>query len=59
MPLSRGQVAHWQGRLKATATNKDRADVLWDLARALAGTDDADWADLVRLLRAWTQSHAS
>lgn len=59
MPLSPKQVAYWQARLAATATNQDRARALWDLARTLAGTDEARWADLVRLLRAWTQSHAS
>ncbi|MFG2694825.1 hypothetical protein [Kitasatospora sp. NPDC048407] len=59
MPLTPGQVAYWQKRLAATTTNPDRARVLWDLARALAGTDEESWADLVRLLSTWTQHHAA
>ncbi|MCX4557471.1 hypothetical protein OHA02_14800 [Streptomyces phaeochromogenes] len=57
--LSPKQVAYWEARLAATATNKDRARALWDLTRTLAGNDDARWADLVRMLQAWTQAHTS
>ncbi|WAU84898.1 hypothetical protein O1Q96_37540 [Streptomyces sp. Qhu-G9] len=57
--LSPKQVAYWEARLAATATNKDRARALWDLARTLAGDDEARWADLVRMLQAWTQAHTS
>ena len=53
--LSPGQRKYWQDRLQATATNPDRARALWDLARTMAGEDDALWADLVRLLQGWTQ----
>ncbi|MFF3071033.1 hypothetical protein [Kitasatospora sp. NPDC057936] len=59
MPLSPGQVAYWQKRLAATGTNADRARALWDLARTLAGGDEEVWADLVRMLSAWTQQHAA
>ncbi|MFG2904021.1 hypothetical protein ACGF13_02970 [Kitasatospora sp. NPDC048286] len=59
MALSPGQVAYWQKRLAATTTNADRARVLWDLARTLAGADEESWADLVRMLSAWTQHHAA
>ncbi|MFE7526173.1 hypothetical protein ACFU7Y_10665 [Kitasatospora sp. NPDC057542] len=59
MPLSPGQVAYWQKRLAATTTNADRARELWDLARTLAGTNEEAWADLVRMLSAWTQQHAA
>ncbi|MFD5463336.1 hypothetical protein ACFWIQ_11000 [Kitasatospora sp. NPDC127059] len=59
MPLSPGQVAYWQKRLAATATNAERARELWDLARTLAGADEESWADLVRMLSAWTQQHAA
>jgi hypothetical protein len=62
MPLSPGQLTYWEKRLAATSTNKDRARALWDLARTLADNGerpDALWADLVRLLQSWTQSHAS
>ncbi|GAA1401510.1 hypothetical protein GCM10009639_43910 [Kitasatospora putterlickiae] len=58
-PLTPGQVAYWQRRLEATATNADRARALWDLARAQAGQSEEAWADLVRLLSAWTQQHAA
>ena len=53
--LSEGQLAYWNARLSGATTNPDRARALWDLARTLAGTDDALWADLVRLLQGWTQ----
>lgn len=53
--LTKGQVARWDKRLAETATNKDRATALWDLARLLAGDDDTAWADLVLLLQGWTQ----
>ena len=53
--LSPGQRKYWQTRLQGTATNPDRARALWDLARTMAGEDDALWADLVRLLQGWTQ----
>jgi hypothetical protein len=53
--LSPGQAKYWQSRLDATATNSDRAAALFDLARKQAGEDDALMADLVRLLRAWTE----
>lgn len=59
MPLTPGQIVYWQKRLEATSTDADRARALWDLARLLAGQDDEKWADLVRLLSAWTQHHAS
>ncbi|MEV8606010.1 hypothetical protein AB0465_39795 [Streptomyces griseoviridis] len=52
--LSEGQTARWNKRLAETTTNKARATALWDLARLLAGTDDAAWADLVVLLQGWT-----
>ncbi|MGW6463683.1 hypothetical protein [Streptomyces rubiginosohelvolus] len=52
--LSEGQVARWDKRLAETTTNKARATAMWDLARLLAGTDDAAWADLVVLLQGWT-----
>ncbi|MFD3931724.1 hypothetical protein [Streptomyces sp. NPDC058614] len=55
-PLTKGQLARWTTRLAETTTNKSRATALWDLARLLAGTDDAKWADLVRLLQGWTQA---
>ncbi|MFJ1796538.1 hypothetical protein [Kitasatospora griseola] len=59
MPLTPGQVQYWQKLLASTATNPDRARALWDLARALAGSDDAAWADLVRVLSSWTQERAN
>ncbi|MFE7524683.1 hypothetical protein ACFU7Y_03065 [Kitasatospora sp. NPDC057542] len=58
MPLTPGQAAHWNRRIAATATNSDRAQALWDLARTMAGRDEAAWADLVRMLTAWTQARA-
>ncbi len=58
MPLKPGQIAHWQKRLSATGTNTERAEALWDLARTMAGQDEAAWADLVRMLSAWTQARA-
>jgi len=57
--LSEGQVKYWKARLEGATTNPDRARALWDLARTLAGTDDESWADLVRLLRGWTQQQQS
>ncbi|MEE1787732.1 hypothetical protein PUR71_33215 [Streptomyces sp. SP17BM10] len=57
--LSPGQVAYWQRRLAATATNAARAAVLWDLARTLSAGDEEKQADLVRMLSAWTQQHAA
>jgi hypothetical protein len=53
--LSEGQLKYWDARLEGTTTNPDRARALWDLARTLAGTDDAMWADLVRLLQKWAE----
>ncbi|MFI9366002.1 hypothetical protein ACIG5E_33865 [Kitasatospora sp. NPDC053057] len=58
MPLTPGQAAHWNARVRSAGTNAERAPVLWDLARAMAGKDEAAWADLVRLLTAWTQARA-
>jgi hypothetical protein len=58
MALTPGQVKYWDPRLKAAATNPDRARALWDLARAMAGDDDALWADLARLLEGWTQEQS-
>ncbi|WP_328765403.1 MULTISPECIES: hypothetical protein [unclassified Streptomyces] len=55
MAFSQGQLAYWNQRLDAARTNPDRARTLWDLARTIAGTDDAVWADLVRLLGTWTE----
>jgi hypothetical protein len=55
VPLTPGQAAHWKPRIASTTTNKDRASALWDLARKLAGDDDAKWADLVRLLSGWSE----
>lgn len=54
-PLTEGQLTYWNARLGRATTNPDRARDLWDLARTMAGTDDALWADLVRLLQGWTQ----
>ncbi len=59
MPMTRGRVEYWQRTLAATSTNADRARALWDLARSLAGADEAAWADLVRVLSAWTQDRAN
>ncbi|WP_157996942.1 hypothetical protein [Streptomyces otsuchiensis] len=60
MGMKPGQLRYWQGRLAATATNADRGRALWDLARTIAESDpakrEARWADLVRLLRAWTEA---
>ncbi|MFD8078194.1 hypothetical protein ACFV3E_36705 [Streptomyces sp. NPDC059718] len=56
---SDAQVVYWQGRLAANTSNADRARTLGDLARKLATQDVALWADLVRLLRPWTQAHMS
>ncbi|MFJ9777118.1 hypothetical protein ACIRVF_38785 [Kitasatospora sp. NPDC101157] len=58
MPLTPGQLAHWNARVLAAGTNAERAPVLWDLARVVAGRDEAAWADLVRLLTQWTQARA-
>lgn len=55
MPLTPGQAKYWGTRIEATASNRDRASALWDLARSLAGDDDAKWADLVRTLRGWAE----
>ncbi|MER5866143.1 hypothetical protein [Kitasatospora sp. NPDC002040] len=59
MPMTRGQIEYWQRYLAATQTSPDRARALWDLARSLAGEDEAAWADLVRVLGAWTQARAN
>ncbi|MEU6141443.1 hypothetical protein ABZ848_13885 [Streptomyces sp. NPDC047081] len=40
----------WKQRQEAATTNRQRAIVLVDMARAYAGDDDPLWADLVRLL---------
>ncbi|MGW0836522.1 hypothetical protein [Streptomyces prunicolor] len=56
MALSAGQVAYWNKRLEAATTNPDRARTTWDLARTIAGRDDEVWADLVRLLKEWTET---
>ncbi|GAA2154336.1 hypothetical protein GCM10009760_53160 [Kitasatospora kazusensis] len=58
MPLTPGQVEYWNKRFEATGSNPDRAAALWDLARTLAGQDEAAWADLVRMLSIWTQARA-
>jgi hypothetical protein len=55
MPLTPGQVAYWKSRVASTASNRERASALWDLARKLAGADDEKWADLVRLLGGWSE----
>ncbi|MEV7683233.1 hypothetical protein AB0O64_32530 [Streptomyces sp. NPDC088341] len=56
--LSKGQLTYWNARLGGATTNPDRARGLWDLARTLAGADDALWADLVRLLQGWTEEQS-
>ncbi|MCL2732298.1 MAG: hypothetical protein FWE15_20025 [Actinomycetia bacterium] len=55
MPLTPGEARYWGPRIEATASNHERASALWDLARKLAGDDDAKWADLVRLLSGWSE----
>ncbi|MEC3992053.1 hypothetical protein VSR01_00215 [Actinacidiphila sp. DG2A-62] len=55
MPLTSGQAKYWGSRIEATASNRERASAMWDLARKLAGDDDEKWADLVRTLRGWSE----
>lgn len=57
MPLTPGQARYYKPRIDATTSNRDRASALWDLARALAGDDDAKWADLVRTLGLWAEKN--
>ncbi|MCI3276277.1 hypothetical protein [Streptomyces cylindrosporus] len=40
----------WKQRQEAATTNRQRAIVLVDMARAYVGDDDPLWAALVRLL---------
>jgi hypothetical protein len=53
--LTPGQAEYWNTRLRYVSGNPDLARALWDLARTQAGQDDALWADLARMLKAWTE----
>jgi hypothetical protein len=57
--MTNRRAAYWNSMLENAKTNRDRARVLWDFARSLAGRDDAAWADLVRVLHAWIEHRAA
>ncbi|MEV6133201.1 hypothetical protein AB0M05_41485 [Streptomyces violaceusniger] len=50
------QAERWAKRQHEARTNRDRAVVLVDMARAFVGDDDPLWADLVRVLHRHLES---